>query len=193
MVFFMPGYRPLSLQEWEDIQQRLSNGSHPVVYLEHKLDAEDRMEMGDYRRALVDLAVACETFIRTTVLQSLPTELSKDLRDYIDQANISQYLNRFFPQVINQTARQQYNRKQYGKNDMPKELASLFSRRNDLLHSGKADGVDRKLCERLLKMTKDLLALEGRPSYPELPRHLHVPYVPGHIRKLRGGDPQPPL
>jgi hypothetical protein len=154
------GYRIVSLQEWEDMQQRLSDGLYPSAYIEYKYDAEEYIERGDYRRAVVDLAAACEIFMRTAVLQSLPAQLNANFREYIDQANISQYINNFFPNTINQAARLQYNKKQYGKNDMQKELPSLFARRNNLLHSGRADGVNRQSCERFLKMTKDLLALK---------------------------------
>jgi DNA polymerase III delta prime subunit len=153
-------HRAVSLQEWQDIQQKLSTQSYPPTYIEHKHDAEEYIELGDYRRALVDLATACELFLRTVVLRSLPDGLGPNLREAIEQDNISQYFNRFFPKTISEAARQQYKKKQYGKNNMPKELGSLFKRRNDLLHSGNASSVNREVCERFLKMTKDLLALE---------------------------------
>ena len=79
----------------------------------------------------------------------------------IEMNSISQYFTRFFPKAISEAARWQYNKKQYNGKNMKQELPSLFNRRNDLLHSGKADGVNRQICERFLKMTKDLLALQG--------------------------------
>ena len=153
-VFHVSGYRTASLQEWQDIQQRFSNRSYPPIYLEHKHDAEEYIERGDYRRSLVQSAVACETFLRTMVLQSLPAELTAKFEKFIEEGNISQYVNQFFQEVLSESGNRQFKK-------IKSELPSLFKRRNDLLHLGKADGVDRKLCERFLKVTQDLLAVEG--------------------------------
>jgi hypothetical protein len=159
-VFLVSAYRTVSLKEWEDIQQRLSDELYPSVYIEHKHDAEEYIERGDYRRAIVDLAAACELFLRVVVLRSLPAGLRPALQESIDSESISQYFNRFFPKAISEAARREYNKKQYNGNNMKRELASLFSRRNGLLHAGKDDGVNRQICERFLKMTKDLLGLQ---------------------------------
>jgi hypothetical protein len=145
--------RIVSLQEWEDIQQRLSAGLYSPVYIQHKYDAEEYIERGDYRRALVDLAVACELFLRAMVLQSLPAELNEKFKKFIEDGNIQQYVNQFFQEIISETGKRQFKKIQ-------PELRSLFGRRNDLLHLGKANGINKQLCERFLKMTKDLLALE---------------------------------
>ena len=152
-LFRATSYRTVSLQEWEAIQQSLSAGLYPPAYIEHKHDAEEYVERGDYRRALVDLAVACELFLRAMVVRNLPAELNEKFKKFIEDGNINQYVNQFFQEIINEIGNRQFKKIQ-------PELRSLFGRRNDLLHLGKADGVNRQLCERFLKTTKDLLALE---------------------------------
>jgi hypothetical protein len=76
----------------------------------------------------VDLATACELFLRAVVLRSLPAGLRPALRESIDRESISQYFNRFFPRAISEAARRQYNKKQYNRKNMKQELSSLFSR-----------------------------------------------------------------
>jgi hypothetical protein len=152
-IFHAQSYRTVSPQEWDAIQQSLSAGLYPLAYIEHKHDAEEYIERGDYRRALVDLAVACELFLRAMVIRRLPAELNDKFKKFIEDGNINQYVNQFFQEIVNEVGNRQFKKIQ-------PELRSLFGRRNDLLHLGKADGSNRHLCERFLKATKELLALE---------------------------------
>jgi hypothetical protein len=92
-IFHVHSYRTVSLQEWEAIQQRLSAGLYPSAYIEHKHDAEEYIERGDSRRVLVDLAVACELFLRAMVVRSLPAELNAKFKKCIEDGNIQQYVN----------------------------------------------------------------------------------------------------
>jgi hypothetical protein len=151
-VLQVSGYRTLRREEWYEIQSRLSVGSLPPVYVERKHDAEESIRLGNYRQSLVDLTIACETFLRSSVLQRLPAELSSKLTVYIEEANIRQYVNRFFPEAIDATANQQFKR-------LKPDLHSLLDRRNKLVHMGKDDGIDEKLCLRFLKMTQDLFSI----------------------------------
>jgi hypothetical protein len=77
----------------------------------------------------------------------------RKIQKSIEDGNINQYVNQFFQEIIDEIGNREF------RNIQP-ELRSLFGRRNDLLHLGKADGVNRQLCERFLKTTKALLALE---------------------------------
>ncbi|KAF5435933.1 hypothetical protein C5S35_09820 [Candidatus Methanophagaceae archaeon] len=70
--FYALGYKVLSVEEWKEIQSKLSLGSQPPIYVTFKHDAEENIRLGDYNRSLVDMAIACETFLRFTVLQRLP-------------------------------------------------------------------------------------------------------------------------
>jgi hypothetical protein len=92
------------------------------------------------------------TFLRFSVLQSLPTDLNSKLSVYIEAANISQYINHFFPDIIDEAAKEQFKK-------LKSDLHSLTNRRNDLVHMGKDDGIDEKLCLRFLKVTQDLLSI----------------------------------
>ncbi len=86
------------------------------------------------------------------VLRNLPDELNEKFKKFIEDGNINQYVNQFFQEIINEIGNRQFRK-------MQPDLRSLFGRRNDLLHLGKADGINKQLCERFLKTTKDLLGL----------------------------------
>lgn len=151
-IFHAPKYKTINPEEWQEIQSRLSNSSQPPIYVELKHDAEENIRLGDYRRSLVDMAMACETFLRLAVLQKLPKELNINLRSYIEEGNISQYINKFFPEVIDETANRQFKK-------LKSDLFTMFDRRNKLVHMGKDDGIDEKLCHNFLKVTQELLAV----------------------------------
>ena len=148
------GYRRLNIEEWREIQFKLSAVSIPPIYVELKHDAEEHLNLGDYRRSLIDLVIACETFLRFTVLKGLPEELNPKLVAYIETANISQYVNQFFPEVINEAAKKEYQK-------LKSDLKSLFARRNKLVHMGNDSGINEELCLRFLRLTQELLSIKG--------------------------------
>ena len=154
-VFYALGYKALGVDKWSEIQRKLSKGSQPPIYVEFKHDAEEHIKLGDYGRSLVDMAIACETFLRFTVLQRLPEELDSKLSSYIEEANISQYINNFFPEVIDEVTDRQFKK-------LKSDLFSLFERRNNLVHMGKDNGIDEKLCLKFFKVTQKLLSMSGK-------------------------------
>ncbi len=153
-VFDVTKYKTLKPEEWQEVQLRLSNGSQPPIYIELKHDAEESISLGDYRRSLVDMAMACETFLRLAVLQKLPEELNKKLVSYIEEGNISQYIDKFFPEIIDETANRQFKK-------LKSDLFMMFERRNKLVHMGKDDEIDEILCRKLLKVTQELLSISN--------------------------------
>jgi len=153
-VFHVSKYKTLKPEEWQEVQSRLSNGSQPPIYVELKHDAEESIRLGDYRRSLVDMAMACETFLRLAVLQKLPAELNNKLVSYIEEGNISQYIDKFFPEVIDEAANRQFKK-------LKSDLFMMFDRRNKLVHMGKDDGIDEILCRKFLKVTQELLSISN--------------------------------
>lgn len=151
-VLHVLGYKTIRLEEWQEIQSKLAIGSQPPIYVELKHDAEESIRLGDYRRSLVDMAIACETFLRFAVLQRLPSELNTKLATYVEEANISQYITHFFPGIIDEVANKKFRK-------LKSDLHSLTKLRNDLVHMGKDDRIDEKLCLRFLKITQELLSI----------------------------------
>lgn len=153
----------MTCDEWELMQSRLSRNEQPPIYRDLLHAAEESVQARDYRRAIVDLAVACETFLRAAVFAKLPDGLTDRVRTFLDQANIAQYYNHFFAEVRTDLI-QQIGEIRFKK--MKRELAELFEKRNDLVHRGAFDNLDRLTCERFRDTTRELLAAasESRTS-----------------------------
>ncbi|MGB7291062.1 MAG: hypothetical protein WBD99_02685 [Thermodesulfobacteriota bacterium] len=141
-------------EEWTSIQSHLSTGDYPPIYVEFKHDAEENMRLGHYARCVVDLAIACETFLRYMVIQRLPPGLSTKVSAYVEDANIRQYIDKFFPEILQPATNVQFR-------NLTSNLHSLFDRRNKLVHMGRHTGIDELACRRWLDTTKRLLAITG--------------------------------
>ena len=103
----------------------------------------------------MDTAIACETFLRTVVLASLPGDLRPSVRDNIDKSNISQYVSRYFPELLSDADATHY------KKNVKEELASLFDKRNALFHRGGTSAATDENCHRFLRLLDGLLASHG--------------------------------
>ena len=73
-------------------------------------DAVEHIRLGDLQRAAVDMAVACECYLRTLVTNSLPIGLKKSLGDYVDDANIRIVFTKFIPDLLDDEERQHLKR-----------------------------------------------------------------------------------
>jgi len=151
-VFHVEGYKTIKPDEWQEIQSKLESGSQPPIFVELKHDAKENIELGDFRRSVIDMAMACETFMRFSVVQKLPRELSLKLIEYVEMANVNQYIDRFFPEILDEIGKNKFKA-------LKAELAILFKKRNKLVHMGQDDGIDEDLCKKLLLTTESLLSI----------------------------------
>lgn len=143
------GSKKINLEEWNDIQNQLTLSKSIPIYVSLKHDAEASMKHGDYARSIVELAMACEVFMRFMVIDRLPNELKQNLVEAIEELNINQYVTKHFKSLIPEA-----NLKEYGP--LSKELSSLFSKRNKIVHIGKNEGTDRENCIRFIGVTNKL-------------------------------------
>jgi len=148
----VPRYHLITIEEWRNAETRLRSQEQPPIYLTLKHEAERFKQIGDYRRSIIDLAISCETFLRNSVLDSLPSNLSAEAWKFIEEGNINQFVSKLIPSILNDDAIVQYN-----KNLKP-EISSLFSKRNDVMHRGNSVGATKENCDRFLKMLKELIA-----------------------------------
>lgn len=157
-VLTVRGYKRVTVQSWIAVGDALQKGLSPPIFWDLLFDGEEYLKMGDLQRAVVDLAVACESFMRTQVIQQLPASLNNALRDYIDQANVRQVVNHFFPEVL--TAEEKKHLKRFDS-----VLQRLFDARNTILHSGYKEDLTLDDCERFLDVTRKLVSI--RQEQPE--------------------------
>ncbi len=147
--YSVQGYKVITPANWGDIQDHLSSSINVPVYVSLKHDAELSMSHGDYVRSIVELAMACEVFMRFMVLDRLPKELGGTLSEAIEELNINQYVTKHFRALVPAD-----NLKEYGK--LSGELSSLFSKRNKIVHMGKDTGADAENCKRFLELANKL-------------------------------------
>jgi hypothetical protein len=150
------GVHSISDEEWRRVQAHAAARLEPPLHANLLADAKHCIDVGDYRRALVDLSVACEVYLRTAVLDALPPGVLAEAVRVIEEANINQFVSHLFPALLSEPARREY--KQTVKDD----LSSLFARRNKLMHMAAMDGADRETCERFRRALEILFSLTVR-------------------------------
>ena len=145
---------PVSLQEWNDVQEVLACREESPVYIDLMFDAVEQAQLGDLRRALTEAAVACEAYLRAVVIQSLPETVVDGIRKVIDEVNVAQLVNHAFPDLLTPNQVKEYKA-------LRSDLLTLFKLRNTILHVGDAEGVTADRCEKLLWAVSSLLAIRG--------------------------------
>lgn len=155
-VFHVERYKTIESDEWQEIQSKLESKSQPPIFIELKHDANENIKLGDFRRAVIDMAMACETFMRFSVLQRLPNELNLKLVEYIEMAGVNQYIDRFFPETIDENGNNKFK-------TLKSDLTKLFKKRNKLVHMGQDNGIDETLCQTFLGVTEELLSINSLP------------------------------
>nr|OEE29953.1 hypothetical protein OAM_00775 [Vibrio cyclitrophicus ZF14] len=146
---------PVSVAQWYKVQQKVTNETVFPMYIKFMFDAQESMRLNSAERAIVELALACENYLRYSVFSLLPDSLRQDFVEYIEEANINQYLNRFFKNSFDSA---------YLKNvkfkDLKSDISSLLSKRNKYMHMGKMDGANKESYVRYLKATNHLFTLK---------------------------------
>ena len=133
-----PSRRAVSSGEWESIGKTLTVGQQPPVFVDLLFDAEMHIEAGDFRRAVIDMAVAAETCIRTVVRTSLPRGLGEAAGRLIALGNIRQVLQHLFPEALAVLGKEGYK--------LSPELHKIFDDRNAIMHSGIVHDLSREKC-----------------------------------------------
>ncbi len=151
-VVVLEGYHRITIDEWNLAHERLERQEKPPIHIALKLEATEFLDIGDYRRSLIDLGVSCETFLRNSVLEALPSALDAAMTKFIAEANINQYVSHFVPSILQADAA-----KHYRKEIRPK-LDSLFAKRNEIVHQGDSPEATAKNCKRFVGVLNDLFA-----------------------------------
>lgn len=141
----------VTVPQWQTAEAKLAVDEKPPLHVLLRHDALRLLHDGNYRRAIVELAICCETFLRSRVLDSLPP-LSQDIWKHVEEANINQYVSKFFPNTLSQEGKDAYK-------PLKEELQSLMGKRNDVMHRGNSDGATEENCHRFALLASKLLAL----------------------------------
>jgi hypothetical protein len=145
-------YEPITSLQWHEVEEALKLGQQPPIYIDLMFDGIEQFKLGDLQRSVVDLAVACEAFMRARVMQNLPSGITAPVLKYIDEAPIQQVLDKFFKE----TWSDEQNR---SLRSIRSTLHQLFTARNDILHSGHKEDLTSVDCKKYIEATKKLIAI----------------------------------
>ncbi|MEM5451527.1 hypothetical protein [Paraburkholderia guartelaensis] len=152
--------REVTTTGWDQAQTSLQACEEVPVHILLLDDARENLSRGDYRRSIIDLAVACEVFMRTLVLRTIPEDLDKDMLAMIEEVSIHQYMKKYLPNLLTED----------GQSDLKKlvsgHLNSLFELRNKIMHMAQNDRATRENCVRFIQATSTLFELEKAMTNP---------------------------
>lgn len=157
IFFYAYLIKEITSDVWSEIQLTLERGLKPPIYFELKLDGEEYLKSGDFYRATIDFAVACETYLRFIVLNSLPNNLEPTVIKYVEGANIMQYINHFFPSCLDESRKNEYKK-------IKSNLLKLFDARNQVMHLGKMHRLTKETCLKFLEATNTLFSISPQAN-----------------------------
>jgi hypothetical protein len=143
---------PITLPIWHDVEATVKYGQESPVYVDLMFDGIEQLKVGNLQQSVVHLAVACEAFMRTKVMQSLPDNLTTAVVKYIDEANIRQVQERLFKDTLNHEQTKLLE-------SINSRLHQLFDARNTILHSGRKEDLTPADCQQYIQATKKLIAI----------------------------------
>lgn len=139
-------------EHWEIASAHFARGDILPMHLRFLHDAETSTRNAHFEKAILELAMACEIYLRYAVFSFIPYGTPIELAKYIEEANINKYVGKFFKSLLPREKRRDYNR-------LAKEISSLMSRRNSYLHMGRMDDADHKRCRRYINAAKSLFTI----------------------------------
>ena len=142
-----------TLEEWEACEVALQNSEKVPEHVILLQDGQENHERLDYRRSLIDIAIACEIYLRFKVLSSMPKNLLPSLRLAIEVMNINQFATKFFPEILDIEGKAAYK-------SLSKDLASLFDVRNKIMHMHNNERATSEQCVRFIDLAKKLFQLD---------------------------------
>ena len=145
----------ITRKDWENADKHLKNGDTLPLRLRFFHDAKASTRNGLYEKAIVELAMACEIYLRYQVFEFIPETTPEDIKKYIEEANINKYVSQFFKSLVPESQSAAYKK-------IAKDISSLMSRRNSFVHMGQLYDADKDLCHRFINTAQELFRVSIR-------------------------------
>lgn len=121
-------------KDLRELESELTSLGKPELYEEILSDARDAIVQENYRRAILEMAIACEIFVKQIFFRT--TELSSSVFDYLEskrkiEVNTLDLINGVSKEAFGESFSDNYP-KDY------KNIDYLFRARNKIAHSGEA-------------------------------------------------------
>lgn len=147
-----PTSRAVTKGNWQVAAVKLRKGEKAAPYLTVLHEAEEYLDRREYRRALIDMAVATELYIRSVCMSRLPKSLAPYLVRKIDRIGITEFAEQVFSEILNE---QEANKFATIKSD----LKAMFDSRNQVMHMADFGVANEPLCKKFLTSVKIVLSL----------------------------------
>ena len=151
-TFVVHAQSEIAKEDWVSAETHLKNGDTLPLHLRFFHDAKASTRNGQYEKAIIELAMACEIYLRYQVFEFIPESTPEEIRKYIEEANINKYVSQFFKGLISESQNSNYKK-------VAKDISSLMSRRNSYVHMGKLHDADEVLCRRFINTAEDLFKI----------------------------------
>lgn len=138
---------------WREIQSKLTENFFLPIHYQFLIDASHALTEKRLKSCIIDLAMACETYIRYSVFEVLG-ECPEDIKSNLELSNINSFNNGYFKDRVVIAQQNQYNKLKV------KNLSSLFDARNKLVHMGVKERVTHENCIRFIKTTRELFTIK---------------------------------
>lgn len=162
VIFNVEGVHRTSIEEWLIADSVLAAGKEIPPHVALLQDAQEYQQRRDHRRSIIDIAIACEIFLRSRVLSALPAGIPAAIMTSIESTNISQFVVKFFPDLLTADGKSEFK-------PLSKELTSLFDARNKIMHMDNNDRSTSDQCVRFIALAKKLFGLEKHISSHGVP------------------------
>ena len=138
---------------WEKAAEHLQNSDELPMHFRFLHDGITSTRHGQYKKAIIEIAMACEIYLRYSVFEFIPEGTPSELVKYIEEANINKYVSQFFRSLLDESQITEYKK-------IAKEISSLISRRNSYVHMGQMDDADNSLCQRFINAARKLFTIK---------------------------------
>lgn len=153
VVFTVYRESEVTKEHWEIAAEHLQNGDELPMHLRFLHDAITSTRHGQYEKAIIEIAMACEIYLRYSVFEFIPEGTPSEIVKYVEEANINKYVSQFFRSLVDESQIPEYK-------DIAKEISSLMSRRNSYVHMGQMDDADNALCQRFINAARKLFTVK---------------------------------
>jgi hypothetical protein len=151
ILYFRVG-KTVTRAVWDETAAALDSGHAPPIFYDLLYDATIHADRKDLQRAVVDAAVAAETYMKTIVEKGFPDGLDEQLKKHINEAPARRVIDKFIDERLAPQQKESFRLLKPG-------LRKLFEYRNAIVHSGRTEGLTAQKCQKLIKCVRDLLGL----------------------------------
>lgn len=143
---------PITLSIWHDVEETFKLGQESPIYIDSMFDGIEQFKIGNLQQTVVYLAVACEAFMRTRLMQNLPKGLTPAVEKYIKEARITKILDHLLKDTLDDEQKKAFRK-------IKSSLRQLFEARNTILHSGHKKDLTSDGCQQYIVDTKTLITI----------------------------------